>query len=371
MNDVQGLRGRLWSDEPSKIGLRVDLSEMSWDTRRSGETDIELTLFGPLGVPAMNVTLEELGLSVEEQQWVIAGLTFAPETDAWVSDDVSRWHKGSIPADQIYSMVNRPDGSLVAIATGGADLPAIMLSADGIAWEPVDVETTPAVAQRWRELIVGRTDHSPGALLLSEDGLTWDRVDITDRFPMPIEWRGTARGAGSEGLAMTMEGRESGRRIRQTDVPTLRGEDGSVLSLDFRDGVVDLETNDTSYSYELNRGGVELPDGIGIDLERQVMMFGDPESGEVLAEHTFDELQRSERQYFASSFAQVQHQALVFTENGSEWTIQDLAAELGSDSRVAHLEVGAGHVTAIVRNRTEVLDLNPHSGFEIWSAEIP
>lgn len=51
-------------------------------------------------------------------------------------------------------------------------------------------------------------------------------------------------------------------------------------------------------------------------------------------------------------------------------TAEDLATELGSDSRVAHLEVGAGHVTAIVRNRTEVLDLNPHSGFEIWSAEI-
>lgn len=362
--------GRLLQERLSAAGYDVELSTVEWAIQPT-QDGVGLTVFGPLGTAALAVTLEELGLTEDETRWVTSGYSPVPEVDLWtrLGND---WQQQTLNMTGLDSMVAAPDGSFLAVGAGGAGLPVAYRSEDGVEWRTIDEDLIPMLVRNWERLLAGHTSASPSEIVLSDDGRTWQRSGIADLFPHSRGWYATAFGTGPDGVAMVMEGRRSGRSILRADAPTLTSNNGVTITLDFEENALILTDSDgATHEWDMPRRAPAFPEGIDVDLGRRVVVFSDSQTGEDLEAFTFRDLRWAELQYYATGYESIQHQAFIFSRDGSDWTVQAIDDELDGNRRVVLLSVGAGHVAAVTVDVGEWTSPSPSPGFEIWSAKIP
>lgn len=355
-----------------EAGIEVDLSQLSWETRYAGDDGIELILYGPLRTPALTVTLDEIGLSELEQELITRDLAVGNWSNIWVVDHDGNWLSGNIPLSHVSAIFGRSDGSFLALGGGGAGLPAAMVSPDGLNWNPTSDSPVPVSASSYPDGFVGFSDRAIPEILASDSGQAWESLYTVDQLPSLGGWFVSAFGAGDDGLAMTVQGRETGGLEPPAGTPTVTSANGSILTLDFEQGLYELTTGDQiEHTWEMpRRGPVDATEGPQVDLESQMVIFPDPETRDTLAEFSFQELRDAESEYRSVSLSDiVQHHALVFSTDGSEWEIQDAGPILGSQA-IRLLEVGNGQILAVTVPYSP-LPNSSQGGFEIWSAGIP
>ncbi|MFP4074668.1 MAG: hypothetical protein ACLFVZ_11590, partial [Actinomycetota bacterium] len=368
----------LVTDHLAAAGIDVDLPMMTWDTRYAGDDGVELAVRGPLGIPVLTTSLEELGLTEQEQRWVMRGLDREGQSEVLIVDGTGNRESASIPLNWVTNMVSQPDGSLFASGFGGAELNDGFVSTDGLRWEPVeDADIGRAIS--WGDRLIGVTNGPGLEVLMSSDGQTWEETGVADMFPSQWDWHPIAMGAGPDGLAMTLEGHNTAgplagqAREQQDHEHATLTSDGATLSVDHQRSAYVLEVDGETHTWNtFQPGSAQVPEQLEIDLDNEAVLFRDPETGETLAQFGFDELRRLETGSRSTEFAEViDHHALAFTADGSGWEIRDLDPITGEDSRVILIEVGSGRLIVVTHDPVFDPTHAPPAGFELWTAPIP
>ncbi|MFP3881141.1 MAG: hypothetical protein ACLFWH_02350 [Actinomycetota bacterium] len=243
-------------------------------------------------------------------------------------------------------------------------------SIDGLQWQRSRVEPSLETATTWRDGLAGVADGSAFEMLVSDDGSTWDRTGAGSEFPTALDWRATAFGAGRTGIAAAVEAR-TGSVIRPMGPTTLTATNGATLTLNFVRGVIRLEAEDSAQTWVWDRGdAISEPEGIVADLRDRVVTLTDPDTGDSLATFTFEELTRAKNQYNTERFEPVGHQALVFSADGESWSIQDIATEIGDDSRIHLIEIIGDRMVTVARHGREPFTPYPVPGFDVWTVRL-
>lgn len=361
----------LVTDSLAEAGIDVDLPMMTWNTSYGGEDGVQLTVSGPLGIPVLTTSLDELGLTEQEHQWVMSGLDRGEQSEIWVVDESGSLETATVPLIRVSTLVTQPDGSLFAGGFGGAGLNDGFVSADGLHWEEAD-DRNIGRALSWGDRLIGVTNGPGLKVLMSSDGRTWEEAGLSDMFPSQWGWYPVAMGAGPDGLAMTLEGQSfSSPPPRVTTDATLTS-DGATLSVDHQRSAYVLEIDGETHTWNMYQpGSAQVPEELEVDLASEAVVYKEPDTGETLAEFAFEELRRLESQPI--SFADViGHHALAFTEDGSEWKIRDLEPVVGDDSRVLLLEVASERLVAVTHHpHFDPTQNLPPMGFEVWTAPLP
>lgn len=365
---------RLVTDHLAAAGIDVDFPTMTWNTRYAGEDGVELIVSGPLGIPVLTTSLDELGLTEQEHQWVMRGLNRREQSEVWVVDDAGDQKSGTIPLMRVSNMVSRPDGTLFATGLGGAGLDDGFVSADGLQWKRAEDTNIDRVIS-WGERVIGITSGPRVEVVESSDGQNWKESGATDLLPSQWSWYPVAMGSGPDGLAMTLEGQNfSGFTAEAPSTATVTSGD-ATLRLDRQRSVFVLEIDGETHTWDRYPypSGSQVPEELEIDLANETVLFEDPETGETLAQFSFEELRRLESESRSIRFSDViGHHALVFTEDGSAWEIRDLEPVVGDDSRVILLEVASGRLVAVAHEPVVDPYQNvPPAGFEVWSVPLP
>lgn len=351
-------RQMLLEERLQAAGIELDLTHLHWSTTWRGEEGHRLTIDGPLGMAAVEVGLETLDLTEEETRWIDEGYQPTPAVSIWANQGgTDEWNLTSIDGvEWVESIVTRPDGALTLIGWG----PAGRLSQqthDGLTWTGFDPEREPIQIQSWGDRYVGVDENARRPeLVVSDDGFSWEPVGLAERFPLPLHWSVAALGSGDDGLAMSVVGYDTRATITDRPATSITTDEGYRLTLDLESRVMELTTDAATHSWEIY--GAETPEGVELDPFERIVTLSDPKSGAVLAELGFEELMRAEHAYYMERFQSDEHKALVFTEDGSQWTVQSSAGVIGADTWIHLLEVASDHVFAA-------------SEFELWVAEIP
>jgi hypothetical protein len=370
---------RLIEDRLGDAGIEIDVRRANWEVHWAGEEGHVLELDGPLGFDVTEIPLDDLDLTLEEREWVANGFDRPPRADVWVKQADASWQRSAIEgAHTISSIITRPEGGFLAFGYGAIG-PMARASRDGLDWTSATEDSAPSAVSRWDDYLVGLADTVRPDVLVSDDGITWEGLGLAERLPLPSSWAATTMGAGDDGLAVAVEGLQSAVPAEQIELPVLRTGTDANLTLDFEEGAFVLETETTTFTWDMalpDETGVNQP-GIEVNPGEQSVRFSDPASGELLAEVPVAALEYAQAEYFADRFLRNTHKAFVFTADGIDWTIQDVASEIGDGVVIAGLEVAEGRVLAmVVESGTQVLaepSTPQRNGtpIQIWTAEIP
>lgn len=366
-------RQELLEEHLQAAGIELDLSYLQWDTTWRGEEGQWLTIDGPLGMTALEVDVETLDLSPEEVQWIVDGYQPTQAVDIWANQGgTDEWSLTSIDGvDWVESIVSRPDGALTLIGWGPVGRVSRQ-SYDGRTWSDFDPDNEPKQMQSWGDRFIGVDDTADRAeLVVSDDGVSWEPLGLADRFPRPLHLSVATFGSGDDGLALSVIGYDTTSVATVTDrtVTTITTDEGYHLTLDLEPRIMELTTDTTTHTWEIYRA--ETPEGVELDVFERMVRLSDPHTGERLTQVSFEELMRAEQAYFVERFQSDEHKALVFTGDGSQWTVQSSAGVIGADTWISLLEVASGHIYAAVLEPGAVHNTFPYPGFELWVAEIP
>lgn len=371
-------RDGIVEDHLEAVGIDVDLSNASWQTRYGGEDGIELSVYGPFVTPAVTVYLDDLDLTDRERRWVADGLEPDGQTSTWVMDDQGQWTRGTVPLEHVTQIIGRNTGGLLALGSGGAASPAGFTSSDGVEWSATADSPTPLKAVNRESFLVGFGGALRPDLLYSMLGGTWREMEINEVLPPSVgTWSPTAFGGGDHGVAMAVEGREepASPTVGATrGTTTLTSEEGVKLTLDYESGRFMLdEDGTTTHTWEMHYpSSTESPGGLDVDLEDEMIVFRDPHDGEQLATFTFDDMRRAETRFRSSQIEptlESRHHVLVLNTGALQWEIKDLGPVVGERQIVRLIAVSSDHVVAVLDE--VVVPGETPSGFEIWSAPLP
>lgn len=364
----------LLEERLAEAGYDIDLDALSWGTEYRGAEGHAIFIAAPLEMPGIEIGLEELGLTEQEHQWLV-NYSGDSNVDIWANTvGTDEWVPVELEeVDWVESVVTRPDGTmLLTLYTMGR--PISLQSSNGIEWTEVDPGESPQLIHQWAGGLVG-IDHRPGPeLLISEDGDTWEEAGLADHFPSQIQWWAGALAGGDDGVAISITGYRENvptpDREPDREPVEITTDEGHVLTLDLEGRFVELEAGGTTHTWEIYRA--DPPDGIDADVVEQTVTFSDPDTGEELAEVPFHVLVQAEQDFRTMQFGSEEHQVLVFTPDGSDWTIQPARDAFGVSSWVAQLEVAAGRVFAATLDLDEAGNYPfDFAEFKLWSAEIP
>lgn len=330
------------------------------------------TLWGPFGFPLAEVTAEDLRLTDTEieqvQRWNRGEMM---GSIVWTRDPTGVWTQVDIPeAEWVESIAATSDG--VFLANGGDNTGnTAWTSIDGILWEEMSSPAfRPWRMVPWGDGLVGPTTMNTASLLASTDGDTWSDIGPGDLFPSLLQWSINNLSAGSGGILATVVGwaPESPTDFEPVPAPTLRDE-GTVLTLDYETGRLTLVAGAEAYHWTMYTS--TIPDGIAVDMATGTIKLSDPESGDPLAEFSFEEIQSAEQSYWSRGWAQNETHALVFSPDGESWTIQDPVASFGHENLIQDMEVGDSEVVVITRPIEGMFNPSSPAGFSVWAAHLP
>ncbi|HSM44008.1 MAG TPA: hypothetical protein VK969_03215, partial [Acidimicrobiia bacterium] len=257
------LEGRL-----AEAGYDIDLDALGWATQYRGAEGHAIVIDAPLGMPGIEIGMEELGLTEQEHQWLV-NHTGDSNVDIWANPvGTDDWVPVELEeVDWVESVVTRPDGTmLLTLYTMGA--PTSLQSSNGIEWTEVDPGESPQLVHQWAGGLVG-IDHRPvPELLISEDGDTWQEAGLAHRFPAQIQWWAGALAGGDDGIAISITGYRENLsapdREPDREPVEITTDDGHVLTLDLEERVVKLDADGTIHTWEIYRANP--PDGIDADI---------------------------------------------------------------------------------------------------------
>lgn len=361
-------RESLLEDRLGEIGIDVELSMLSWNLRWTGEEGHRLYVRGPLGIPILTQDIDSLDLSDDERRNLLAELYDPLGIDVWARDATGGWTATEIGDIRgIDSIVTTPAGRFVAYGPGASGR-VTKVSQDGVEWLSSDPSASPWETQTWARGLVGGID-SPD-LVISEDGESWQAAGLSTRLPDGIGWAGVSLGAGEGGAAMFITGARPLLSLPDQDTPVLTAADGSVFRVDQVSDALLISSEDGRRRWAMEPDDPRLSRAVHLEFPARALTLRDPDSGEDVATFPLAELERAQREHLLATPLYETWAVLAFTGDGREWTIQDMARDIGEDAMVALLEVTDERVVAVVRDGLAgAATASP--GFEVWSASVP
>lgn len=341
-----------------------------WTVDTRGE-EVEFQLYGPLGLSLAVLTPEDIDLTEAEVEALVDEWNGRnASAEVWTRIGEGPWRETEIPgASYVEAIVTTPHGELIAVGYGSSG-PANWSSDDGLNWERADRIPRPYGVDNWRGTLVGPSEGGRTSVLISGENGDWEEIGPHEHFPTEFSWHIGPVGAGPGGIAalVTSWDRYTFEPEEPLEPVTLRNGD-ATLTIDFQSGSYSVVTSDGStHTWQMH--GVSTPEGITVDLASPVIEFHDPDTGELLATFTIEELTEAETSYWGGHHQPAAHRAVVFTSDGEEWSIQD-GAVLGNDLEIMHIEVSETHVVAAGINPAGLYDPSLSPGFGLWSAPIP
>lgn len=348
------------------LGTPIDMEHFTWDPQVLGD-DITFTLTGPFGVPLATRSADEIGLTPTETEMVIRSYSEST-VEILRSTDGESWEPIAIPdtawIDGIYAI---PGKRLLAhgfSSTGNQ----VWTSPDGLEWEAQPSWEYPYTVDTWGELLVGPSYDGRASVVVSANGSTWQDMGLSQQFPKPIQWSIGEVGSGVGGVAAHVVGQGEARGVPMTPDPmTIADVNGTEVTLDFGSGVIEVDTAEGPYRWSMYS---MTPEGFQVDLKTGMASLINRQTGETLATLSLEDLEDVEEDYWADNPVPLtdRFDALAFTDDGSNWSIQDFGA-LATGSYFSVLDVSDTRVTAV---RVSEGNGEPSfQGFELWSALIP
>jgi len=354
----------------SEAGFEIDLADRGWGLDTDGEGRSVITIYGPLGIALDQVDLDQLDLDDEDRQTLEGSYRSNPqESSLWVHN-ASGWSEHVIPDMYgVETITSLPDGRLVARGWGNTGM-STAITEDGQVWTSRGSgEAGPWSAAQWGELLVGPDDMSIPELLISDDGETWEKAGLASDFPVAIHWSSHPMAAGPAGVALAVSGSSAGPQIGTQEPTSFVTDKGFTVRLDPMDGRLVVESDGLSHSWRVY-GNTETEDLL-VDLAAETIELLDPEAGISFGQVTFAVLDQAEDEYYRTQYRGDEHRALVFTSDGENWTIQDLADSIGPEAVITNLMVGSDRLVAVVLPEGDWYYPMVDPGFEIWTAPLP
>lgn len=346
------------------VGIEADLHRFGWGVQHDPE--LAIVISAPLGLPALEITADDLGVS-EDEFARLTGSIHPPPPATWILDESGA---GWSPADlgnvqSIDQFIPGPDETVIA---HGYDLmgPATWHTTDGVVWEGSTTGSSIQMVQNWGDRLVGTRPINMPDVVVSSGGAFWEPLGLASHFPQGTgQWHIWPLAVGEGGIAVGVDGwrENTNDAVRFPEPSQLTTGSGATLSLHFHSGEVVLDTGEETHRWWMYASGDGV-DGIDVDLVRETVTFADPQTGELLTTMSFAELAEVETSYWDSWPPSAdRHLAFAFTTNGENWTIQDARAIFGPGAAIAQLEVTDRRVVAIVGQE--------RGHYETWTAPIP
>jgi hypothetical protein len=359
------LRKRLESADgfdPDRYGWSVDVV---------GD-EVQVTLYGPLGIPFV-ISAKELDLSPEEIEAVVNERSEGDWASLiWTKSGDADWQQSEMPdPTSIESIYVTPEGTVVAFGYRSMGSNS-WTTRDGVHWEPIAGLRQPYRADNWGGSLIGPADSGGASVLVLDDVGSWDDIGPGQLFPRAFDWYISGIGAGQGGIGAVVSGWDRDFfESPETVKPVMLTGNGITLTLDFYTGTYALETEDGT-NHLWSTSGV-TQEGVVPDLDTGTISFHDPETGDLLASFTIDEIVEAHDEYY-SQYSGIEskshYQAFAFTGDGAEWTIQD-GGEAWEDHEVVLLEVAETHVIAVGYVYGMPYDPATPPAFGVWTAAIP
>lgn len=319
----------------------------------------KIVFYGPLGIRVLELTPAELGLTDQEASAAFNG-GGSSRSEMWVSADGGDFFpiaSEELPWAESFSPA--PDGSLIAFGWSNSGN-GVWKTWDGVIWERVAIGGNVWNARQWRDRLVGAPFEGTD-LLDSFDGSRWDQLEgMPDRFPPTLQWHTANLGVGEAGLVMTAESYEETTGPTGSMEPIVLEKEGFTFTMDFNLGVMDLLTPSGAHQSWFPYGPEQ--EGMSPDPATGTIILS---VGEESIGFTFEELADAESEYWGSFnwMPTMRHTALVFTTDGDNWSITDLAP-LSDGKTMSGLTTTAESVVAVMRD-------GDVEGLEVWSAPLP
>lgn len=348
-------------------GSDIDLSDIPIGWTSSPE-DLYVTIYGPLNYPVTRISGDELGLT-EEQREEISGYFLGQPEDAtiWTKAADGDWQVGEVEGASFINAL-APDEDGVLRAYGSGYIPGSWVSHNGVDWEKLNDSGAPTRVETWGNRLVGIGDSGLNPdVLVSRDGKTWEESGLADEIPPGVDWFPLGFATGPGGIATVIETYVDNAPSGVPETPTLTIGD-TTLTLDYQRGVIHLDKGDELYTWSI---GVADADGIDVDVAARTLTFVEPVSGETVGEFSFDQLFDLEAAAHIAGANEPTQTGFTYSPDGVAWTIQGMAAEIGPDATVSHVEVTEDSVLALVVRLPERDRPYGVEGFEIWAAPLP
>lgn len=358
--------GRLREHLQSEYGINLDEMGYGWEFRNG---DVHYMLQGPLGLPVMEITGVELGMTPEQVEQAAGREHSDPVVSVWANPGGEGWVEGEIPEiDWLSSVLVGPDGWFVAHGWGMRGS-VVSRSGDGLTWETTE---QPAIAPdsliRWRSGFAGISS-TQMALQVSPDAVDWERQPIEPSLPSGLRWGFDQLSGGDSGIGMIATSwvgfhDEAPRR------PVVVFAGDVQIDFDIAAGTVIVQSGETTRSFSTYSS--TLPDWVRLELGTQSLSILDETTEEVLARFTFDELRDIETTFWSSgSGDQMIHAALLFSPDGSNWWVDDFREDVGEDAFVVGMAITSDSIVLVTVDQDLYLSAPSTPGFEIWTASLP
>lgn len=332
--------------------------------------EVEFVLWGPLGFPLAEIPASDLGLTEEEIEAIESEyLGSGPPTgvDIWISTEGGDWLKSELPdAAWVTSITTTSSG--VLLATGwGTQTNRLWTSLDGLNWQERDLGLGPERIGSWNGLLIGPSRLGTASVVASEDGLDWESVGLEEHFPPRISWGIGAFAAGAGGIVATVDGWTNSTTMTPEEAVVIRDGD-ATLTIYHSTGSYTLEKGDFTGTWSMSSS--RAPDDVKVDPTSERLTFYDIETGAEVASFSFSELIEAEDAFWSTQGLEGHVQALAFTPDMEEWTIQDARSSL-EDSNVVNLEVTDSQIVAATVSSGGRFYPQSSPGFEIWTTPVP
>ncbi|HEX6146159.1 MAG TPA: hypothetical protein VF083_05225, partial [Acidimicrobiia bacterium] len=332
-----------------------------------GGSPFQITIEGPLGIPVFSATAEELGLT-EELIELLEGPGIVNPVMVWSSLDGETWTRFELEASYVNVVTPHPGGGLMMIGYGMQGELATWTSSSGFEWEPANSIGMPDMMVPWNGGLIGtRYSGSYPVLVHSDDGEEWESFGVDRLLSQDLSWYFDQPSAGGAGAAVVAHGyNPSGESFAPG--PLVLEKDGYTLTRDNSESVLVLAKGD-SVVLELTLFSEQVEEGATVDFETETITFSDPETGRALVTFTFEEIELAETA--AYEVPGRERQILLFTEDGLEWSVQEMGRIVGEDRAIGTLLVTERGVIATTYASPNVTAGSPPApDIEMWLATL-
>jgi hypothetical protein len=336
---------------------------MSW-----GGFPFQVTIQGPLGISVFSATADELGLT-EEQIELLEGPGIETPATMWSSSDGETWATSELEASYVNVVTPDPSGGLMMIGYGTGGGPATWTSSNGIEWER-HASIVPDIMVPWNGGLIGtRYSGSNPDLVHSEDGEEWESFGVDQLLSNDLSWYFDQPSAGGTGAAIVAHGYDSSDQGFRSESVVLEKE-GYALTREDLSSTLVLERDD-SVVLELSLSSEQVEEGVTVDFETQTITFLDPQTNQTLVTFTFEEVEQAEMAAYGGSPGTTERQILLFTQDGMEWSVQEMGRIVGEDHVIGTLLVTeSGVITATYGYPNLRTRLPPAPDIDMWFAPL-
>jgi hypothetical protein len=332
-----------------------------------GGSPFEITIQGPLGIPVFSATAEELGLT-EEQIELLEGPGIVTPVTVWSSLNGEAWARFELEAGYVNAVAPHPSGGLMIIGYGMRGEPAAWYSRNGFEWEAEDSIGMPEVMVPWNGGLIGtRYSGSNPALVHSDDGEEWESFGVDQLLANELSWYFDQPSAGRTGAAVVANGYDPSGESPGPD-PVLLEKDGYTLTVENLRGTLLLERDD-SVVLQLSLHSGQVAEGVTVDFETETITFLDPETDQPLVTFTFEEVEQAEMAVYGVPGRD--RQIVLFTQDGLEWSVQEMGRIVGDDRVIGNLLVTEDGVIATASRYQNLITGPPQAmDIEMWLAPL-